>query len=172
MWGSELGYLGTAKLMYRQAGISPFFHAIAPTLWRDCLWASVFQYLRHHSIVWAQRFDRPVRAGVEFTAVTAAGGVATALSSPLNYARNVVFKTPADRRAPNTWRCVYDLFREARGHPGAARFLAHQLNVGWGTARVAVGMAVSSKVYESTKAALAATPVLKHTGGLRRPAER
>jgi hypothetical protein len=39
-------------------------------------------------------------------------------------------------------------------HPRPLPFLQQQLAVGWGTARVAVGMALGSSVYERSKAAL------------------
>ena len=83
---------------------------------------------------------------------------------------------------PRTWQAIAGLVREtqaigrpfdssllskeARSHTSAyrseaftraghqLRFLQRKLAVGWGTARVAVGMAVASRIYEGTKSAL------------------
>jgi hypothetical protein len=68
----------------------------------------------------------------------------------------VAFKVYATRApaAPATWVAICGLAAKTRMHPRPLPFLQQQLAVGWGTARVAVGMALGSSVYERSKAAL------------------
>jgi len=83
-----------------------------------------------------------------------AGATATIASAPWNYARNIKYATPPGQPAPSIWCCFRDLFREARTADSSLRFLQQRLRIGWGTARVACGMAVGFQLYETTKAYL------------------
>ena len=84
-----------------------------------------------------------------------------------------MYATLPPRAPPSTWVAIRALAAEARGlrevrahsaaGPAAGRggaglgvavFLQRKLALGWGTARVAVGMAFSSAVYERAKTAL------------------
>ena len=60
---------------------------------------------------------------------------------------------------PGSVRILLDLAKEARAQgKDAAGFLQNRLRLGWGTARVAVGMAVGQYLYEFTKDALDKRP--------------
>lgn len=155
MWGTVHNYQETVVEMWQQGGVRPFFHGIVPTLWRDCLWTTVFSSLRYHGTARCKEIeDASRRSSAEFVAVTFAGAVATSMSSPFNYVRNIVYATSHDAPTPSTWRCLEQLLRDARASGTPMLFLRRRLMIGWGTARVAVGMAVASHIYETTKAAL------------------
>lgn len=80
---------------------------------------------------------------------------ATILSAPLNYVRNIKYGWSAHSVPPGSVRILIDLAKEARAQgQEAPGFLQNRLRLGWGTARVAVGMAVGQYLYEFTKDAL------------------
>jgi len=81
-----------------------------------------------------------------------AAGVATALSAPFNYARNVQFAADASAAAPTMRAAITELatdVRQQRGTMGRLRTLSQRLNIGWGTLRVAGGMGLSAWLFES-----------------------
>ena len=80
-----------------------------------------------------------------------AAGCATALSSPFNFARNVQFAQPLDQLPTSTLQALRALRLEVAAQPSAAasaRFLAGRLYIGWGTLRVAGGMALTAQCFE------------------------
>mmetsp|Transcript_55554 Transcript_55554/g.104235 ORF Transcript_55554/g.104235 Transcript_55554/m.104235 type:complete len:282 (+) Transcript_55554:116-961(+) len=153
MWGSNHGYLAISKSMWRTGGVACFFHGVAPTLCRDGTWAATFSLTRHRALAWSREssLNPTERQVVEFSLVTAAGGAATILSSPFNYARNAVYSCHPPATPPTTWAALRILAREVASHQTPIHFLQQRLGVGWGTLRVAVGMSVSSSVYEASK---------------------
>jgi hypothetical protein len=163
MWGSHHGYIDTSIKMYHHGGMVPFFQGIVPTLWRDCCWASAFVFTKHHGVELVRSFDfgegsyaALIKSSCEFSAVTMAGMIATAASSPFNYVRNLVYSSHHSKKIPGVWKSIGILFCEARTQREMSYFgfLQHRLNVGFGTARVAIGMAVSNKIYEYSKSGI------------------
>ena len=83
-----------------------------------------------------------------------AGAFATVVSGPLNYARNMQYAAPMSSSSPSTLAAVDKLFRTAWKQPtwpAAAGYLQHRLRIGWGSARVAVGMAVGQALFDWTR---------------------
>ena len=84
--------------------------------------------------------------------------MATVLSSPWNYVRNIHYGTPSGTK-PQTFLAIWqELSRKAGTQKSALDkifFLQTQLRVGWGTARVGCGMAVSSSIYDAFSKMLA-----------------
>ena len=97
---------------------------------------------------------------VDFVSSLLAGALGTIASSPFNYVRNIKYGWPASETPPPAYRILSDLVVEcgdkARegGWRQGAMHLQDRLRIGWGTARVAVGMAVGYEIYEVCKAAL------------------
>ena len=78
--------------------------------------------------------------------------MATALSAPFNYARNVQFAADASAAAPSMRAAITELATDVRqqcGTMGRLRTLSQRLNIGWGTLRVAGGMGLSAWLFES-----------------------
>jgi hypothetical protein len=91
---------------------------------------------------------------MDFTAALLAGLAATCVSSPFNYVRNIKYGWPSSQMPPSAPRIMYDLWIDASQSGRMLMHIQERLRLGWGTARVAVGMAVGQYLYESTKALL------------------
>jgi hypothetical protein len=155
-----------ARRMWVAQGLSSFNRAIGVTLARDMIWGGSFSVLRHGL---REAWDAPhdVRAPapaqqpqydpglVSFGSNVTAAGVAAALASPFNYARNLQYSTALGQRQVPVHRLLLALADEASEHrraTGGSRllFCARRFTVGWGTLRVSFGIALSSQVYETT----------------------
>jgi len=162
-WGtSHRGAMfSTAQEMMLKGGFSVFFRAIHTTIARDFVWGGTFAMLRHYiprsPAIWGKYRIRDeadsLKPGVvSFTSNLLAGGIATVLSSPINYVRNIQYGRSAAKKTPPSYLVLRRLWNEGKvnfDETGEARikFLIRRLALGWGTLRVAFGMAFSSQVY-------------------------
>jgi hypothetical protein len=174
-WGSvECGhssFFSTAKQMYKDGGLRPFFVGSTATVMRDVVFGAAFYVLR--KITWLKSSEQGSGKATHssiFLSNAVAAFVATLLSSPFNYVRNIDYATPPGVDPGSPLRVLRDLWSEAKAVRGpgdvfsnastvaevgvASRayhrfmFIQQRLRIGWGTARVAVGMAFGSVVYE------------------------
>jgi len=81
--------------------------------------------------------------------------VATMLSSPYNYVRNIQYAVPKDfeGKIPGSSHILKNLITEGlkqKTRWGTITYWQFQLRIGWGTGRVAVGMAMTSLCWELT----------------------
>ena len=96
-WGqpdSERGVLSRARTMYQEAGPSSFYRGLGATVARDCVFGGTFGALRQRLRVEAEHSPAAGATGLpvsalHFAADTCSAGVATTISAPLNYARNM-----------------------------------------------------------------------------------
>jgi len=176
-WGLsdvKQSFRGTARQIYRTAfdvcrvdsyarpmlprceisAIGIFFRGLPATLLRDAAFGTAFGGVRHEARCFVEghewlRKHAPLGT-LRFAADFTAAGAATALSAPLNYARNRQFGAKLTEATPSTMMAVRSLLREATSQPswrdGASLFLM-RTNLGWGTLRVAGGMAVTSAIF-------------------------
>lgn len=172
-WGKEgARFLETARGMAANGGVRPFFKAINATAVRDMTFGCVYEVGRvmirrsvgsyWHGIEGSREKERSGQHQSETVAAVAnmtAAGLATGLSAPLNYARNMKLATPATQTPPTTAAALRDLWRDTIREPGGlprkASFLQERLRVGWGTARVAVGMAMGQWLFDRSRGMLA-----------------
>jgi hypothetical protein len=138
-WGlpdGERGFYSVARKASRAAGPTIFFRGLPATVLRDSLFGGCFSLAR----------QRLRAAGLpHFGADFVAAGAATVLSAPLNYARNIQFGAPWGEPTPPAWRAIRRLWQRAGARPtvpATLYYLCHRTKVGWGTLRVAGGMAV------------------------------
>ena len=78
------------------------------------------------------------------------GLIATTLSSPLNYVRNIHYSLPPDIKPDSKNKVLTDLWCKAMEEKSIISKLSHlqsRLRLGWGTARVGCGMALASQFY-------------------------
>ena len=88
---------------------------------------------------------------LRWTSNMAAAAVATVVSGPFNLARNVQYGTKSRQRRPSVGavlRTLADEVAERRGLGPKMTHVQQRLRVGWGTARVAAGMAFAHQVYD------------------------
>ncbi|GBG32573.1 Hypothetical Protein FCC1311_087982 [Hondaea fermentalgiana] len=153
--------LRVASIMFKTGGLACFNRAIVTTLGRDFIWGGAFSCLRHELPKHLATAKQPIvdpRTGVQLAGAVSffsnviAAAVATLISSPLNYARNLQYAHDLSQGHLRTSAVFVNLWREANEHKAAtqesrALFLARRLTIGWGTLRVSVGIAFSSQVY-------------------------
>mmetsp|Transcript_20133 Transcript_20133/g.77071 ORF Transcript_20133/g.77071 Transcript_20133/m.77071 type:complete len:272 (+) Transcript_20133:103-918(+) len=159
-WGKERArFMGTARAMARNGGVRPFFKAVGATASRDMVFGCVYEVGRVaiRRIGTRRLEDSDHDSRVESVAVVAnmtAAALATGLSAPFNYARNMKLATKAMNTPPTTKGALVDLWAAAKCQPTLFErlsFLQQRLRVGWGTARVAVGMALGQLLFDKSR---------------------
>jgi hypothetical protein len=134
-----------AKTMYLKGGLRPFTFGLGPTLVRDVVFGGCYTYLRLEF----QFHGLPPEH--QWMGNMAAAALATILSGPLNLARNVQYGTKSRKTAPTIVTVFLTLAQQIKEQPSTLRkwiYLQNRLRIGWGTARVAIGMAFGQFMYE------------------------
>jgi hypothetical protein len=126
--------------------LRPFANGLLPTIYRDVVFGGCYTYMRLE-LQYSFPSSQPWQTNM------IAAGVATALSGPFNYVRNIQYGTKSNARAPNTYAVLVDLARETCASPRTRMsdrlvFLCTKLRVGWGTVRVALGVSFGHAVYD------------------------
>lgn len=155
-WGQDnRSFRSSLREMWSSGGAHPFIKGTNATMLRDMVFGSTYEVLRN-LLYPGTREDK--NSFLESAANMASAGVATVTSGPFNYARTIQYATPPARKPPSIWRSLAEAWRQSRQHSGIAfgrlRFFQQQFRVGWGTARVAVGMAVGQKVFDWSRSQL------------------
>eukprot|EP00038_Savillea_parva_P014343 m.10808 g.10808 ORF g.10808 m.10808 type:complete len:481 (-) comp2780_c0_seq1:144-1586(-) len=133
-----------AARMWANGGWAPFMRGLWPRLMRDIVFGATYTSLRF-------RWGEQVPEHLELLTNTLAAGTATVLSGPLNYAQNIQYGTSSKAEQPGTYRILRDLVRETRAQTtptGKLSLLTSRLRIGWGTVRVAFGMAFGNLLYD------------------------
>lgn len=153
-WETGGSMFATARYMLRKGGLRPFFKGINSTVTRDTVFGGSFAFLTHVFVKALQqkasKYDNNIP--VKFIGTTLAGAVATVLSSPFNYVRTIQYATSPGKRPPSALCVLNSLYKEARINETPLSFVQQRLRVGWGTFRVAIGMALGWQIYDSSKA--------------------
>ena len=150
-WGREVnnGIFHEVIGMIRKSGFSirPFYNGVIPTVMRDVVFGGTYTWLRLQIKIWCSLSNQQQWMG-NFVAA----GLATILSGPFNYVRTIQFATRSHEIAPSTIHILKDLMKDTLSvehHTIFSRlqFLQNKLRIGWGTARVAIGMTFAHSVY-------------------------
>jgi len=148
MWNNPGWSFSTASShMYRKGGLNVFFKGIRATGMRDMTFGCVYEPLRRL----LRRLHPDLSSSVVFLFNAASAAVATVASGPFNYIRTMQYAHPPDLPPPKHLTVLASLAGEVRGQPTLSAklwYLQAKLRVGWGTARVAVGMAVGQQVFD------------------------
>jgi len=162
-WGSDrskVGFVVVARRMYSKGGVRPFFKGIIPTVIRDCIFGGVYATLKSifEKILRERNLDverNPTREGRErFVSAMLAAALATVFSAPHNFARNMAYASSPNTKAPTCRSSLRRLIHDARLNEKPYHYIQGRLRLGWGTARVAVGMALGNDLYTRANAFL------------------
>lgn len=154
MWESHYTTLyQTAGHMWRAGGAAAFTKGMQATAVRDAVFGGAYAACRSASGAIGSDGRAP-RGSVALD--LAAASAATVFSSPVNYARNMSFHTPAGETAPGIGQSLRHLRegaqkqRVAHGARAAAGYLQLRLGLGWGTLRVGLGMSFGQQMYDAS----------------------
>jgi hypothetical protein len=175
-WGkSSRTFWTSASHMWRKGSARPFFKGIYVTGLRDTMFGCAYEVLRGFgrsmvdvdSVAPVRVHDgdhrddddddagglrqRVTRANKLFVIDMLSAGAATVVSGPLNYVRNLKYAAPASLTPPTIRECLTSLWHDAQAKPTpleSMRYLGACLRIGWGTARVAMSMAVGQQLFE------------------------
>lgn len=170
-WNHREGtsFFSASLQLYRQSGIVGFFKGIYATGIRDLVFGICYEGFRvglrinYEKIVAKQPVVviEPPRTThkiiVCFLINFSAAAVATLASSPFNYVRSMQFYTASENNHPTNARilsCLGQLWKETCEYKSTVErisFLQQRLRIGWGTARVGVGMAFGQQVFDWCK---------------------
>lgn len=146
-WGQpDKSSLEIIRGLYQGKVSGQWRRGVAATVTRDVVFGAFFAGMRF--------FNRQTQDGKERNAWTkgaldfSSAAAATVFSAPFNYVRNMQFNCPIERRAPKMGDVLSMLIRDSKHSARPLRFLQSRLRLGWGTGRVASGMALSSFMYE------------------------
>eukprot|EP00606_Chrysophyceae_sp_TOSAG23-5_P001164 GSChrysophyteH2.ASY1.ANO1.731.1 assembled CDS len=135
-------FLDAGKEMYLKGGLRIYYVGAAATICRDLVFGGVYGVLRHEVPMILDNL-----AGTSSRRHTM---IATVLSSPWNYIRNIHYATPYGQDPEKPLSIMRGLWKDACKEKTLFGRLVHlqtNLRVGWGTARVGCGMAFSAQVY-------------------------
>ncbi|GKY93729.1 hypothetical protein MPSEU_000340000 [Mayamaea pseudoterrestris] len=133
-------------LVHSGYSLRPFFNGLNATVCRDAVFGACYTSLRLQ-LQWIFSLESHNQWQANFCAA----GLATMLSSPFNYARTIQYATRSQEIQPSIKQVLVELVEQVRQQPkGLERwvFLQNQLRVGWGTLRVAMGLAFAHSVYD------------------------
>lgn len=159
-WGQEnASFRSSVHEMWNLGGIKPFLKGTTATMTRDMVFGSTYEMLRSFMKVNAQKSEHTTsnanHAYLEFIHNASAAGTATIVSSPFNYVRNMQYATPPNLKPPTMYEALADVWCEAKNSQPSildrVGFFQQKFRIGWGTARVAVGMAVGQKLFNLTQ---------------------
>ena len=158
---NEPSFSSAASRMLRKGGLSPFFKGIRMTAVRDVVFGCTYEVVRGYGRDTVLRFrgsrsndgssSNPSSSSLIFWADMTSAGLATVVSGPFNYVRNLQYASPSEQPEPTMKECFKILAKELQEEStlfGKLRRFQQTLRIGWGTARVAVGMAFSQQLFD------------------------
>jgi len=138
-------FVGSSKLISKNAGPLGFYRGCWSALLRDMIFGATFSGLRNQNM---PSSDEKV---ARFFVNSSSCFVATALSSPMNYSRNLQYACCTKDDCPSILMILRGLknkvFLEQKTLGRRLQSLIYHLRLGWGTARVAFGMSLTELIY-------------------------
>lgn len=176
-WGKEkASFRSSVYDMWTHGGYKPFIKGTTATMTRDMVFGSTYEMLRHLMKNQVKKEGNqnpePYMPSWEFFYNACAAGVATIASSPFNYVRNMQYATSPRQKAPFMLASLKQLMNEANKRPlsflSQLSFFQQRLRIGWGTTRVAVGMAAGQKLFDVTQEQLKHVSAHAHENRLKK----
>lgn len=159
--GQSLKLRQDLSQMYFGGGISQFSKGMYATVMRDSVFGAIFATMRHglrnkhiknNTLNSENGNESEITRKIGIDMFSAF--VATTASGPFNYVRNIQYATPKEEsNIVSMYSCLKELWIDGIKHSNGdklkqVQYYLWRLRVGWGTARVAVGMAFTSFAYE------------------------
>merc|ERR1711959_198321 len=155
-WGKQNPKLvATAARMWSSGGARSFVKGTAPTVLRDVVFGGVFSGTRH--TIASSKRDQEGAPAQGFVVDMISAAAATVLSGPMNYCRNMIYAPPPEIKPATAWQHLGRLHQEAMAEPtllARCALVQQRLRIGWGTMRVAVGMATGAQLFDRFSALL------------------
>lgn len=145
-WGTEKHWAAAVAHLYGRGGLVSYFRGINATLARDMVWGGTFAMVNFS--LTPPTGEQGVQRKYSVYGSLVAGVTATVLSSPFNFVRNIHFATHPRQPVRPALEILSRLKRHAFESEAPFRYLQMRLCLGWGTARVGVGMALTATLYE------------------------
>jgi hypothetical protein len=153
MWTTNHRTTGlTVRSMYHQGGLRSFTNGIGVNVCRDVCFGLTYETTRYLLGTHFRGDTHKHTPGKDVLTNALAAGLGTIISSPLNYARNLKYGTAPGREVPTVLHLLEELRTHVLHHKTyKARFtiLQRRLVLGWGTARVALGMALGQYIFDN-----------------------
>jgi hypothetical protein len=159
-WNHEhLNFYTAAKEMWSTGGLPPFIKGTRATVTRDIVFGTTYEVLRHmlQSVGQNKSDDQTPPQVLQFVSNGVAAATANVTSSPFNFARSMQYATPPSQAPLSIVKILKNVWHESGKTPGfkpRLSFFQHRFQIGWGTARVAVGMALGQKVFDMAREAV------------------
>lgn len=167
-WGNDdRVFFSSVRHMYANGGFKPFLNGMWPTVTRDAIFGCTYEVVRHFLCAELSKHNNKV-SDTKLAAVSniLAAGLSTIWAAPFNYVRNMQYKTVPGEKQASTKQVLSSLWQQSKEYDhGSFRrlgFFQQRLRIGWGTARVAVGMAVGQQIFDYSRNTLQASLETKH----------
>ncbi|STX51561.1 Mitochondrial carrier protein [Legionella busanensis] len=155
-WGqTNRSFFSSAREMVTAGGLKPFVKGTGATMSRDIAFGGTYEMIRKMLYDGLSKENGTTNSKdnsqLKFICNMASAGAATVISGPFNFARNMQYATPPHQKPPSTFAVLRSLWNEAKAYEtplNKARFFQNRMRVGWGTARVAVGMTVGQTFFD------------------------
>lgn len=137
-------FKSSLRYIYRHQGLLGLYRGASATVTRDVIFGAIFSSLRNKH---ADNENKTRRFLINFISCA----VATTFSAPLNFVRNMQYVSPLNKPVPKMNAALRTLWDEASREPSVLRMMGYvqqRLRIGWGTARVAFGMALVDVFYQ------------------------
>jgi len=139
--------LETVQYMYKHGGCKCFMNGLVVNVGRDTCFGLTYETTRHILGTWLSRDSRSMDLAVNGVAA----GLGTIISSPLNYARNLKYGVTPGHVVPSVRCLLSDLWQSIQKRETwreKIMLLQARLVLGWGTLRVAIGMALGQCIFD------------------------
>jgi hypothetical protein len=155
--GKQGSFLQSVRSMWLRGGWKPFMNGAPAGMSRDVIFGMTYEPVRKNMRHLFSNYSENHSTAVSFVSDSSAAGFATIVCSPFNYARIMQYRTAPGEKPPTILESVSAIAKETLSQPkllGKFSFFQRSLCIGWGTARVGVGMATGQMVADQVKKAL------------------
>jgi hypothetical protein len=156
--GKEGSFLRSVREMWMHGKIKPFINGAPAGVSRDMVFGATYELIRNKSRTQFKEATQTRENNLSaFLSDSGAAAIATIMCSPFNYARTMQYRTAPGEKPPTILESIDPVCKQTRAQPkllSKLSFFQRSLCIGWGTARVAVGMATGQLVADQVKDAL------------------